>query len=270
MYNQGGPAEYAQNQQGRQDEQFRQILQMMMMGMQQKTQQGQYADQQTQQKFANEMAQENLGLQKDKYRSDLGYQATRIPYMEAMTKEATARAKKLLEPTARKSYAPKTAYEISKHFGIPLEEFNALDPTKQDDYFSQYFSSKRSNVSNAREDSRRDEATLYARKNDLKELSKYYDNRSVTVSDGFKDKMLKDPYYVSASREPGKKKQLEKQYDDLARVEMYKVNESKKEAIYNLATMYPDYYRLAENKETGETIVALPDGSFFSVGTFKK
>ena len=66
MYNTGGPAEYAQNQQGRQDDQFRQILQMMMMGMQQKQQQGQYADQMKQQQLENQMKTEQLDISRQR------------------------------------------------------------------------------------------------------------------------------------------------------------------------------------------------------------
>ena len=263
------PAEYSMRQQSRRDDMMRNILNMFMQKKQFEMQDRRYQDQTAQQKTQNEMAQEKFNLEKQKFTSDKEYQATRIPYLEAMTKEAEARATKLSEPTARKSYAPKTVYEVSKTFGMSPDEFNTLDPTRQDDYFGQYWTNKRSNISDSREDTRRNESTLTSRKSDLKEISKYYDNRSIGVGDEFKSKMLKDPMYMMA-REPGKRKVIEGQYDELAKVEMYKVKEAKKEAIYNLVQLYPDYYKLAENKETGETIVALPDGSFFSVGTFKK
>ena len=62
IYNEGGPAAYAQSQQSRQDDQFRQLLQMMMIGMQQKTQQGQYFDQMRQQQIENLREDEKLRL----------------------------------------------------------------------------------------------------------------------------------------------------------------------------------------------------------------
>ena len=64
IYNEGGPAAYAQSQQSRQDDQFRQLLQMMMMGMQQKTQQGQYSDEMRQQALENLRKDEELVLER--------------------------------------------------------------------------------------------------------------------------------------------------------------------------------------------------------------
>ena len=64
IYNEGGPAAYAQTQQSRQDDQFRQLLQMMMMGIQQKTQQGQYSDKMRQQALENQRKEIELGLER--------------------------------------------------------------------------------------------------------------------------------------------------------------------------------------------------------------
>ena len=76
IYNEGGPAAYAQGQQSRQDDQFRQLLQMMMMGMQQKTQQGQYSDEMRQQALENQRKEIELGLERRRTESgELGAQA---------------------------------------------------------------------------------------------------------------------------------------------------------------------------------------------------
>jgi len=262
IYNEGGPAAYAQTQQSRQDDQFRQLLQMMMMGMQQKTQQGQYSDQMRQQELENLRAGEKFKFEQDKFRQE---QEVDVPYRKAMTEDALARAEVRRNPPPERAYSPDTVKNVSGMFKMSPDAFSRLNPITQDKYFTQYMN--RTNSVMSEERSQRKTTMQDAKsgirdvKNDIEGIGTYYGRQGSRIDLDISTKKASDMRLIYGKGDM--RAAAEKDYEGMLDSMTGKYGESKNQEIMRRAerAVNEGLGRIGTDQSTGKKYIVFTDGT---------